>query len=112
MIINTMNKSYAPKWKYDPPRTSSTPASSSQGTNVQTVKIPKIQEVPSPLPSSKYNILNQLDKIYSPSNKLMKHYTQAIWMLISNLLSFNITHVKRELNSMVDRLVVFVTSPT
>jgi hypothetical protein len=33
-------------------------------------------------------------------------------MLISNLLSFNITHVKRELNSMVDRLVVFATSPT
>jgi hypothetical protein len=47
MIINTRNKSYAPKGKYDPPRTSSTPASSSQGTNVQTVKIPESQGVPS-----------------------------------------------------------------
>jgi hypothetical protein len=33
-------------------------------------------------------------------------------MLISNLLSFNITHVKRELNSIANRLVVFATSPT
>jgi hypothetical protein len=33
-------------------------------------------------------------------------------MLISNLLSFNITHVKRELNSMTDRLAIFVASPT
>ena len=42
----------------------------------------------------------------------MKCYTQAVWMLISNLLSFNITHVKRELNSMDDMLVVFAASPT
>ena len=33
-------------------------------------------------------------------------------MLISNMLSFNITHVKRELNLMVDRLPMFATSPT
>jgi ribonuclease HI len=57
-------------------------------------------------------VVNLVHKIYSPSNKLMKRYTQVVWMFISNLLSFNITHVKRELNSMVDRLVVFVTSPT
>jgi hypothetical protein len=31
--------------------------------------------------------------------------------LISNLLSFNITHVKRELNSMAGRLAIFATSP-
>jgi hypothetical protein len=41
----------------------------------------------------------------------MKRYTQTVWALISNLLSFNITHVKRELNSMVDRLTVFAASP-
>jgi hypothetical protein len=41
----------------------------------------------------------------------MKCYTQTFWELISNLLSFNITHVKRELNSMADMLVVFVASP-
>jgi hypothetical protein len=42
----------------------------------------------------------------------MKHYTQDVCMLISNLLSLNITHVKRELNSMADRLVVFAASST
>jgi ribonuclease HI len=57
-------------------------------------------------------VVNLVRKIYSPSNKLMKHYTQIVWALISNLLFFNITHVKRELNSMVDRLVVFAASPT
>jgi ribonuclease HI len=56
-------------------------------------------------------VVNLVRKIYSPSNKLMKRYTQIVWVLISNLLSFNITHVKRELNSMDDRLVVFPSSP-
>jgi ribonuclease HI len=57
-------------------------------------------------------VVNLVRKIYSPINKFMKHYTQVVWVVISNLLSFNITHVKRELNSMADRLVVFATSPT
>jgi ribonuclease HI len=56
-------------------------------------------------------VVNLVCKIYSPSNKLMKLYTQTVWELISNLIYFNITHVKRELKSMVDRLVVFVASP-
>jgi ribonuclease HI len=56
-------------------------------------------------------VLNLVRKIYSPSNNLMKHYTQTVWALISNLLCFNITHVKRELNSMVDRLAIFASSP-
>jgi ribonuclease HI len=57
-------------------------------------------------------VVNLVCKIYSPSNKLMKRYTQTVWELISNILSFNITHVKRELNSMDDRLAIFVASPT
>jgi ribonuclease HI len=57
-------------------------------------------------------VVNLVRKIYSPSNKLMKCYTQNIWALISNFISFNITHDKRELNSMANRLVVFATSPT
>jgi ribonuclease HI len=57
-------------------------------------------------------VVNRVRKIYSPSNKLMKCYTQTVWALVSNLLSFNITHVKRELNSMAERLVVFAASPT
>jgi ribonuclease HI len=52
-------------------------------------------------------VVNLVRKIYSPSNKLMKHYTQTVWALISNLLSFNITHVKRELNSMADLVSCF-----
>jgi hypothetical protein len=34
MIINTRNKSYAPKSKYDPPRNSSSPSSSSPAATV------------------------------------------------------------------------------
>jgi len=63
MIINTRNKSYASKGKYDPPHTYSIPSSSSQVAIVQATKTPDIQGVPSPLPSSKYNILNQLADI-------------------------------------------------
>jgi ribonuclease HI len=57
-------------------------------------------------------VVNLVRNIYSPSKKLFKRYTQDVWMLISNLLSFSITHVKRELNSMDDKLAVFATSPT
>jgi ribonuclease HI len=52
-------------------------------------------------------VVNLVRRIYSPSNKLMKCYTQIVWSLISNLLSFNITHVKRELNTMANRLAIF-----
>jgi hypothetical protein len=51
-------------------------------------------------------------KIYNPTNKLMKRYTQDVWSLIQNLLSFNITHIKRELNSIPDRLAIFVVFPS
>jgi ribonuclease HI len=57
-------------------------------------------------------VVNLVRKNYVPNNKLLKRYTEVVWMLISNLLSFNITHVKRELNSVADRLVVFASSPT
>jgi ribonuclease HI len=57
-------------------------------------------------------VVKLVRNIYSPRNKLMKRYTQTVWVLILNLLSFNITHVKRELNLMADRLVVFAASPT
>jgi hypothetical protein len=57
-------------------------------------------------------VVNLVRKIYSLCNKLLKSYTQFVWMFISNMLSFNITYVKRELNSMVDMLVVFASSPT
>jgi hypothetical protein len=59
-IINTRNKSYAPKGKYDPPRTSSSPRSSSPVVTIQVSKDLDSQGTTSPLPSAKYNILKQL----------------------------------------------------
>jgi ribonuclease HI len=57
-------------------------------------------------------IINLVKRIYTPYNKLLKRYTQVVWKLISNLLSFNTTHIRRDMNSMEDRLVVFTTIPT
>jgi hypothetical protein len=70
MIINTRNKSYAPKIKYDPPHTSSSPISSSPVATIQVPKAPDIQGTTSPLPSSKYNILNQLTNIKADATLL------------------------------------------
>jgi ribonuclease HI len=56
--------------------------------------------------------INLVRKIYYPTNKLLKIYTQVVWALIQNLLSFNIAHIKRELNSITDRLVDFAASPS
>jgi hypothetical protein len=70
MIINTRNKSYASKGKYDPPRTSSIPSSSSQVVVEQATKTRDSQGTPSPLPSSKYNILNQLANIKADATLL------------------------------------------
>jgi ribonuclease HI len=57
-------------------------------------------------------VVNLIRKACSPSDKLMEQYSQTVWALVSNLLSFNITHVRKELNSIADRLVVFAASPT
>jgi hypothetical protein len=56
-------------------------------------------------------VVNLIHKISPPSNKLMGQYSQTVWALVSNLLSFNITQVKKELNSMADRLAVFAANP-
>jgi ribonuclease HI len=55
-------------------------------------------------------VVNLIRKVCSPSNDLMERYTQTIWELISSLLYFNITHVKRELNSMANQLDIFAAS--
>jgi ribonuclease HI len=56
-------------------------------------------------------VVKLIRKTCSLGDKLMEQYSQIVWALVLNLLSFNITHVK-ELNSIVDRLVVFAASPT
>ena len=63
MIINTRNKAYAPKGKFDPPRNSSISSSSSPVAYLQVRKAPDSKWTNSPLPSSKYNIFNQLANI-------------------------------------------------
>jgi hypothetical protein len=96
MIINTRNKSYASKGKYDSPRTSSSSSSSSPAATVQATKTPDSQGIPSPLPSSKYNILNQLANIkadatlldmvaISEQQKHLKHFMEGKSSTISNL---------------------------
>ena len=70
MIINTRNKSYAPKGKYDPPHTSSSPSSYSPVATVHVSKSHDSQGTTSPLHSSKYNILNQLDNIKADATLL------------------------------------------
>jgi ribonuclease HI len=55
--------------------------------------------------------VNLIRKTCSPSDKMMEQYSQTVWALVSNLLSFNITHVKKDLNLMADRLPVFAASP-
>ena len=70
MIINTSNKAYAPKGKFDPPRSSSSPSSSSPTATSQVPKIPESQRITPPPPSSKYNILNQLANIKSDATLL------------------------------------------
>jgi hypothetical protein len=70
MIINTRNKSYAPKGKYDSPLNLSSPSSSSLAATIQVPKAPDSQGTTSPLPSSKYNILNQLANIKADATLL------------------------------------------
>ena len=58
IIVDTRNKSYDPKGKYDPPRNYSSLSSSSPTTTFQVPKVPDSQGTTSPLPFSKYNIIN------------------------------------------------------
>jgi hypothetical protein len=96
MIVNTRNKAYASKGKYDPPRTSSSPSSSSPVANVQVSKAPDSQGTTFPLPSSKYNILNQLANIKSDATlsdmvaipgqqKHLKNFMEGKASIVSNL---------------------------
>jgi hypothetical protein len=96
MIINTRNKSYAPKGKYDPPHTSSSPSSSSPTSIVQVPKAPDSQGITPLLPSSKYNIINQLanikadatllDMVVVPEqHKHLKNFMEGKTSIVSNL---------------------------
>jgi hypothetical protein len=70
MVINTRNKDYAPKGKFEPPHSSSSLSSSSPVVIVQVPKVSESQGITPPFPSSKYNILNQLANIKADSTLL------------------------------------------
>jgi hypothetical protein len=96
VLINTRNKSYTSKEKFDTPRTSSTPSSSFQSVDTQVVRISDNQGVYFPLPLSKYNILNQLanikvdatllDVVFIPEqHKHLKDFMEGKVSTIANL---------------------------
>jgi hypothetical protein len=112
MVINTRNKSYTAKGKYDLPRTSSTPSSSSQSVDTQAVRTSNNQGVSSPLPSSKYNILNQLanikvdatllDMVVIPEQqKHLKNFMEGNISTIANLFEES-----KEEDSTVNKIIV------
>jgi hypothetical protein len=96
MVINTRNKYYAPKGKFDPPCSSSSPSTSSTVVILQVPKVPESQGITSLLPSSKYNILNQLanikayatllDMVVVPEQQMhLKEFMVEKYFVVSNL---------------------------
>ena len=96
MVINTRNKAYAPKGKFDPPRSSSSSSSSSTTAAPQVPKIPESKKITPPPPSSKWNILNQLtnikvdatllDMVVVPEQKMhLKQFMEGKASIVANL---------------------------
>lgn len=56
-------------------------------------------------------IINLVRKLYTPSNKLMRRYNALVSALAAKFLSFEIFHVKRNINVVVDNLTVYATRP-
>jgi hypothetical protein len=118
MVVNTRNKSYTTKRKFDLPRTSSTPSSSSQNDDTQTVRTSSDQGVSSPLPSSKYNILNQLANIKVDATLLdmvsipeqQKHLRNFMEGKVSTIA--NLFEESKEEDSTLNRIGVQITLGT
>jgi hypothetical protein len=112
IIINTRNKSYAPKGKFDPPHNSYSPSSSSPTATFQVPKVPDSQGTNSPLPSSKYNILNQLDNIKADATLLYmvafleQHMHMKQLMEVKSYVVDNISEEVNEENSSVNKVGV------
>jgi hypothetical protein len=96
MVINTRNKSYAPKGKFVPPRSSSSSSSSSTAAMPQVPKVIESQGITPPVPSSKYNILNQLanikidatllDMVVIPEQQMhLKQFMEGKASIVANL---------------------------
>jgi hypothetical protein len=110
MIMNNRNKSYTSKGKYDPPHTSYIPSSSSPTATIKVTKTPDSQGNPSHIPSSKYNILNQLENTKSNATLLdmvsileqqnhLKNFMEGKTSTVSNLSEEDSTINKVGVNS-------------
>jgi hypothetical protein len=96
MVINTRNKAYSPKGKFDPSRSYSSPSSSSTTAMLQVPKIPESQGIIPHPPFSKYNILNQLANIKADATLLdmvvvpeqhmhMKQFMEGKFSIVANI---------------------------
>jgi hypothetical protein len=96
MVINTRNKAYTPKGKFDSLCCSSTPSSSSPAATPQVPKVPKSKGIIPPLSSSKYNVLNQLanikadatllDMVVVPEQQMhLKQFMEGKYSVVANL---------------------------
>lgn len=57
-------------------------------------------------------IVNMINGTYRPANKVFWCCINIIDQSIEHLLSFNLTHIRRERNEVVDKLAVFASSPS
>jgi hypothetical protein len=96
MVINTRNKAYTSKVKFDPPHSSSIPSSCSTATMLQVPKVPEIQGITPCPPSSNYNILNQLVNIKADATLLhmvsipeqqmhLKQFMEGKYFVVANI---------------------------
>lgn len=56
-------------------------------------------------------IINFVRKVYNPSNKLMRQYTTLLGDLIAKFTSFDISHVKNNLNVVSVNLALYASRP-
>jgi hypothetical protein len=101
MVINTRNKAYAPKGKFDPPLIFSSPSSSSTAATLQVPKFLESQGITPPIPSSKYNILNQLANIKEYATLLDMVFIPAQQMHLKQFMegkSFDVDNFFEEVN--------------
>ena len=57
-------------------------------------------------------VINMIKKIYRPSKKILQRYIQVINHLMEGFISFNLTYIHRELNMVLDKLLMFTSSPS
>lgn len=57
-------------------------------------------------------VINMIKGKYRPAKKIFRRYIDTINQSIEHFLSFNLTHIRRKLNAVADKLAVFASSPS